>query len=85
MLWICTKEDMKISSNYLFISDLRPNITDKLQEHVTVTRMWTTYNPSTDRVLSLYLLLGDENVSLSHELFLTLQSTNLVCYDITSI
>ncbi|KAI3780532.1 hypothetical protein L2E82_10514 [Cichorium intybus] len=50
-----------MKTNYRLISDLRPDITDKWQVHVMVSRTWTVYNPYTDRIYSLDLILANDN------------------------
>ncbi|KAJ9541485.1 hypothetical protein OSB04_027991 [Centaurea solstitialis] len=49
---------------YRFARDLRPNITDKWQVHVMVSRAWTAYNPITNRVVSFDMILSDEQTLL---------------------
>ncbi|PWA68758.1 replication protein A 70 kDa DNA-binding subunit B [Artemisia annua] len=53
-------------NRYQYVGDLRPNVTNKWTINVMISRAWTTYNPTTNRILSLDLILVDERRSSIH-------------------
>ncbi|PWA57556.1 replication factor A protein 1 [Artemisia annua] len=55
-----------MSNRYQYVGDLRPNVTKKWTINVMIARAWTTYNPTTNRILSLDLILLDERRSSIH-------------------
>ena len=55
-----------MSIRYHHVSDLHPNLTDKWTVNVMAARVWTTYNPNNNRVLSMDLIIVDERVSTPH-------------------
>ena len=55
-----------MSIRYHYVSDLHHNLTDKWTVNVMVARVWTTYNPKTNRILSMDLIIVDERVSTTH-------------------
>ena len=52
-----------MNNRYQYVGDLRPNVTKKWTINVMIARAWTAYNPTTNRILSLDLILLDERVS----------------------
>ncbi|KAL4562441.1 hypothetical protein LXL04_034646 [Taraxacum kok-saghyz] len=50
----------KMSSMYRFLSDLKPELTDKWKVHVMVSRKWRTFHPRSGKILSADLILTDE-------------------------
>ncbi|KAD7116694.1 hypothetical protein E3N88_03962 [Mikania micrantha] len=52
--------------HYLHMSDLGPNITNKRQVNIMVSRTWTSYNPNTNHVISAYIILSDDRGSTIH-------------------
>ncbi|GJY36194.1 nucleic acid-binding, OB-fold protein [Tanacetum coccineum] len=40
-----------------YVDDLHPNLTDKWTLNVMAARVWTTYNPNNNRILSNYLII----------------------------
>ncbi|PWA48379.1 replication protein A 70 kDa DNA-binding subunit B [Artemisia annua] len=55
-----------MSIRYHHVSDLHPNITDKWTVNVMAARVWTTYNPNNNRVLSMDLIIVDERGTSIH-------------------
>ncbi|PWA56033.1 replication protein A 70 kDa DNA-binding subunit B [Artemisia annua] len=55
-----------MSNRYQYVGDLRLNVTKKWTINVMIARAWTTYNPTTNRILSLDLILLDERRSSIH-------------------
>ncbi|GKB05982.1 putative DNA helicase, partial [Tanacetum coccineum] len=55
-----------MSIRYHYVGDLYPNLTDKWTVNVMVARVWTTYNPTTNRILSLDLIIVDERRTSIH-------------------
>ncbi|KAK1441200.1 hypothetical protein QVD17_07041 [Tagetes erecta] len=51
---------------FIHISDLRPNITDKWKITVMVSRAWTSYNPKTNRVFSYDIIVSDDQGGSIH-------------------
>ncbi|GKA50345.1 replication protein A 70 kDa DNA-binding subunit B [Tanacetum coccineum] len=45
--------------------DLHPNLTDKWTVNFMVARLWTTYNPTTNQILSIDLIIVDERIPAS--------------------
>ncbi|KAK9055722.1 hypothetical protein SSX86_026807 [Deinandra increscens subsp. villosa] len=52
--------------SYHKISDLHPNVTDKWQINVMVSRIWKSFNHSSGRLLSIDMILSDEHGSSIH-------------------
>ena len=52
-----------MSNRYRYISELRANVTDNWTVNVMVSRIWTTYNPKNNQVISLDIIIVDERVS----------------------
>ncbi|GKC13346.1 ATP-dependent DNA helicase PIF1-like protein, partial [Tanacetum coccineum] len=52
------RSTMSIRCHY--VDDLHPNLTDKWTLNVMAARVWTTYNPNNNRVLSINLIIVDE-------------------------
>ncbi|PWA67015.1 protein kinase-like domain-containing protein [Artemisia annua] len=55
-----------MSIRYHHVSDLHPNLTDKWTVNVMAARVWTTYNPNNNRVLSMDLIIVDERSTSIH-------------------
>ncbi|GJV83467.1 putative DNA helicase, partial [Tanacetum coccineum] len=55
-----------MSIRYHYVGDLYPNLTDKWTVNVMVARVWTTYNPTTNRILSLDMIIVDERRTSIH-------------------
>ncbi|PWA79540.1 replication factor A protein 1 [Artemisia annua] len=55
-----------MSNQYRYISELRANVTDNWTINVMVSRVWTTYNPKNNQVISLDIIIVDERRNSIH-------------------
>lgn len=55
-----------MSTMYRFVSGLKPNLIDKWKVNVMVARIWEGFNPNTNRIYSLYMIIVDERRCMIH-------------------
>ncbi|PWA82698.1 replication factor A protein 1 [Artemisia annua] len=55
-----------MSNRYRYISELRANVTDNWTVNVMVSRVWTTYNPKNNQVISFDIIVVDERRNSIH-------------------